>query len=342
MSVNISFANGVAEFFVAGAPAWHNLGVNVKNAKRWEDAVALAHLDWTVSKQQLQNPVVPGAMIPYYGLLRDDTHDVLHVVGNGYFPIQNTQCFDFVDALLEAREAHYEAAGALDGGRVVWCLARLNKSFSVVKSDEHKTYLLFVDYRDGRSAQIKVVDERVVCANTLAIALREQGTALKLRHVKSVTEKIKLAKTLVAGVSAQINSLEDKLKRLAKKKVTEEKFAAVLTKLFPHIDTSARQQNQAAIIATNFMSNDQNAIPEIKGSAYNLFNACTQYVDHQKDGFRGEAVGMRRAEYALFEKEGVEWKTDALNNICSIMGIDGEPEPVEITAVNRILSQVAI
>jgi phage/plasmid-like protein (TIGR03299 family) len=311
--------NGKPQCFKAGAPAWHNLGVNVAEAQTWMQASALAGMDWTISKYQLRHPV-DGTDIPHFALCRDDDNRFLSVVGKGYTPIQNSQCFEMVDALLETGAAHYESAGVLDGGKIVWCLAQLNKSFSVVKTEEYKNYLLFAEFRDGRAATVKVVNCCVVCNNTLSIALQEDGAMFRLRHTKNVDEKFKVAKSLITGVSAKINTLEDKLKALAKTKVTKEKFTAVLEKLFPSLNESTQQQNQAAIIATNFMSNGDHAAIT-RGTGYGLLQACTQYIDHQKTGLRGEDQDLRRCEYALFEKDGVDWKTDALDTICKVMGV---------------------
>lgn len=342
MAHNISNVNGINEVFVAGAPAWHNLGVNVSEAQTWEEAVKLAHLDWTVSKQQLKNPITDNLLDGQYALLRDDTHDFLSIVGNGYRPIQNVEIFDWCTALVENKEAKFASAGALNGGRTVWCLCELKNEFAVVKSDAHKTYLLAVDNRDKRSATLKVVDCRVVCNNTLSIALGEAGEFIKIRHSANADQKIFDLKALVAGVSANIRTLEDKLKELSKKKVTAKSFEAVLTKLFPELDTSTSQQKMAAQIAENFTRNDNNAVPAIQGTAYNLFNAFTEYADHNKTGFRGgpEVQIQKRAQYALFD-DGVDWKNESLDTICDVFLDMNVPEK-KVSVIDSILDQVQV
>ena len=347
MSANISTSQGVAEVFVAGAPAWHNLGVNVEKAQKWEDAIKLAHLDWSISKKQFTNPV-DGALVPSFALVRDDTGKYLSTVGTGYTPIQNADCFEWLDALMETREAHFESAGALGNGEVVWALARLDKKFEPIKGDRHNTYLLFTDRRDGKAGTCKMCMTRVVCNNTLQAALGEDtgDQVLRLRHTSGVKDKLQLAKGLIKGVSAQIESMNDKLKRLAEIKVTKTSYATVMGTLFPELETSARQQNMAALVAMNFSSNDQNAIPAAAGTMYGLLNGVTQWVDHQRDGFRtgdagAAAMPYRRAEAALFGS-GDDIKVAALEAILAAVNLNDKPSAVPAVNADRVKNILAM
>ena len=325
MSANISNANGRDEVFVVGAPAWHNLGVNVQEAQRWQEAVRLASMGWSVAKVQLKNPCT-AQDIPFWALMREDTRWVFDIVTERYQPIQNSECFDFVDALIESHDAHYVSAGALGHGEVVWVLAKLdNLSFRLTAEDEHQNYLLFTDRRDGKTATAKLCSTRIVCNNTYTLAMGEDSVAgvLRLRHTAGVQAKLKAAKGLVAGVSAQVHTLEDKFKALAAKRVTGKSFKEVLTRLFPEFEKNARQQNMAAQVAANFESNDGGAVPQVAGTGYALFNAVTQWVDHQRGGFRvpeGTNVDVRRAESALFGT-GDAFKTAALGAVCGVLEV---------------------
>jgi phage/plasmid-like protein (TIGR03299 family) len=345
MSANISLSStGQAEVFAAGEPAWHNLGANVKEAPTWEKAAKLAGLTWEVTKKQLLNPVTKQP-IPSFALLRGDDNRWLNTVGPDYIAIQNPQIFSFTNAVIGAG-AKYESAGALGRGEIVWCLARLPGSFEPVKGDKHIPYLLFVDYRGGKAAQTKLVLTRVVCWNTLNAALHEGGTSLKLRHDGSIHEKMKLAEQLLKQANGQFISITDRLKKLAEKKVTQNQFELVMTKLFPGWDKQGHKQNQAAVVANNFMSNDGGKIANIQGTAYSLFQSVTRYIDHQKDGFKVNAspevdkvqvMAQKRAESALFGT-GEDFKQDAFDAVCQAVDV----EPVFSNPLDNILSKVSL
>ena len=90
MAHNLNYNEKAKQYamFVADKPAWHNLGVLVKNALNWEDAMKQALLNWEVEKVQFNNPIT-GKPIDHYGIFRKDTSDFLGGVGDGYLPIQN-------------------------------------------------------------------------------------------------------------------------------------------------------------------------------------------------------------------------------------------------------------
>jgi phage/plasmid-like protein (TIGR03299 family) len=326
MSHDLSIrADGTVEMFVAGAPAWHNLGQNVEKAVRWEEAVKLAHLDWNVSKLQLHNPRT-NDLIPSFALVRDDTGKWINTVGGDYLPIQNVQCFDFVDALVESKQAHYVSAGALQGGKIVWCLAGVDQAdFEPLPGDKYKTYLLFTDYRGQKQATCKISTVRVVCNNTLQMALSGGGDTMRFRHTSKVAEKLDEAKKLTLGVQGDVKKLAEKMKQLAEIKLDKKSFETIIASLFPSaVSTekpSARALNQAAAVAQTFQHNDgSKAVKGTAGTAYAMLQAVTNWVDHQKDGFKGGDMNTRRAEDAMFGR-GDALKRDAFDIICRACGV---------------------
>ena len=190
MSADLSVnKEGKVEMFVAGEPAWHHMGQRVPKPVTWREAAKLASLDWDVRKKQLQ---LDGVVVDSWGLFRGDDGRFLSNVGPVFEPIQNTKMFEFVDFILQAKDgAHYESAGALGNGEVVWALARIPEDIRIVGTDDvSKTYFLFCNYHKmGWSAVGKLSSVRVVCNNTLQAALREAGHLVKIRHTPTAEEK---------------------------------------------------------------------------------------------------------------------------------------------------------
>lgn len=326
MSTNISVQNGKAEVFTAGVPAWHKLGINVAEAVSWKEAAKLAHLDWKVIKNQLE---FSGVKVDAFGLFRGDNGKFLGSCGSVYEPIQYEDAFGMVDALLTQGAAHYETAGALGNGEVIWTLARIPQGIKIAGTDDiTKPFLLFVDYRrQGKSAIVKLCMERVVCANTLTIALSEKTNFFKIPHNGNIKFKIEEAKRLVSIASKDISSLSDKFNQLAKTKADKSFTKKFLLSLFPNLTSSSVQQSKAERVLELFENNDDNKIPQIRGSAWNLFNATTQFIDHyapvtvrNSDGTANiELVKeQKRAESCLFGA-GDEFKAQALENIMSLV-----------------------
>ena len=128
----------VESMFSAVETPWHRLGVVTDNPLDSADAIGQAGLDWTVSVRPMvtftDDNETEGHLIDipnHFATVRDTDNAVLGVVGNRYTPIQNVECFNFLDNVLDDYDATYETAGSLDNGKVVWMLLNLNKDIAV-------------------------------------------------------------------------------------------------------------------------------------------------------------------------------------------------------------------
>jgi phage/plasmid-like protein (TIGR03299 family) len=162
---------------------WHGLGTEVGPNMTTEQMMKAAGLDWSVTKEPMfikaggKQIKVPDA----FALTRDSDHSILDVCGNAYTPVQNAESFEFFREFVEAGDATMETAGSLKGGRMIWVLANLGKSFKLAGKDEVKGYLLLANpHQQGKSQKMMFTNVRVVCNNTLTAALRREsgdGTA---------------------------------------------------------------------------------------------------------------------------------------------------------------------
>lgn len=358
---NLSIQNGKAEVFVAGQPAWHRLGVNVEKAQSWKQAIKLAHLDWSIRKEQLHDS--RGEKVDAFGLFRDDNNAFLASTGNRYTPIQNEDAFTFVDALIgKDGGCHYITAGALGKGDTIWCLAQTPWDIKIRGTDDiTKSFLLFADHRDGKAAISKLTTTRVVCNNTLNASMYDGEKIFRLRHTSGVVDRMKHAKNILSSVKGEIKSLDDKMNILARKKATNTVIKTVMEKLFPKIDKSEQSRNRARDILERYELNDNNAFPKERGTAFNLLNAFTGYIDHDRsvrvgnflvdapegislDTQRDQLEYVKRAESSMFGT-GDAFKTQALQYILEAteaVPTLSDKQIFDMSRVDSILSQVEV
>lgn len=330
MSHNLMERNGKVGMFCVGDrdAAWHRLGQRTPNAVTWAEAIKLADLDWKVIKKQLYFRNAMGNITEAAGHMattRSDDGAFLGIVGDGYELIQNSEAFTFCDTLLAAADgAKYESAGGLGNGEQIWVMARIPEAdFIIDGGDEHRAYLLVATSHDGSmSYTAKLVDTRVVCANTLAVALGEHGSAFRVKHTASAKQRMDLALEQLSEVKQAAISIKTKMERLADTKLTRESVTAIIDRLFPkpknENSSTTRRDNNVAEVLKLYAHNDDNAFPSIKGSAYNLLNAVTEYTDHVRsargNGSKPEQVATARSESALFGS-GASLKNQALQVI---------------------------
>lgn len=302
--------------YIGRQDAWHRMGTVTGKYVTWQEACDNG-LDYEVFKSPLHDGL--GRVVPAWGTFRWDRKDkeagdkaaaiFLGSVGQDYKVIPHKDGFGIVDALMEATDgAHYETAGSLGRGEVVWGLADLNLGMSIGE-DKHESYLLFYTSHDGsKGFGFRITNVRVVCQNTLDAALsRKTETSFRVRHTKNAQVKVMEAKVALENLSVDVKGMEEKLKFLASRKVKREHVDAVMERLFPKTQkekegeaievSSTRRDNILMEILSIYEKNDGDAFPEQRGTAYNLLNAVTNYVDHERASTNN---GKGRSESALF------------------------------------------
>jgi len=336
--------------FVVGdrKAAWHELGQRVDGAVSWTEAMQLAGLNWQVVKNQNYARNAQGKVMPTksYTIYRDSDNAELGTVGEGFTIRQNDQHFQFVDALLEANGgSHYDSAGALGNGARIWCAVRVPKAdITVAGVDKSETYLVFATAHDGSMAHTaKLSSVRVVCQNTLSAAMSDEGACFRVKHTRNADARLDRAKQALTGIAMDAKRLEDKLNTLAARRLTRETMQSALDRLFPkpkdEVQVSGasitKRENLLADVLALYESNDKDTFPTIRGTAYNLLNAVTEYTDHFRNARitesrmdAGYSQAQARAENAV-TGTGDRLKSQALEVLLEVSS--GLPEHRTLT-----------
>lgn len=273
-------AHGIMEYdwmLSAKERPWYGIGTVVEEAPTSEDAIKIAKLDWKIE----QVPVMAnGNQIPnYFANIRSDTNEALGVVRGRYKVIQNTEAFDFVDGIIENKdvECHYETAGSLFNGRKIFLLVRLpNKE---LLGDEVENYLFFTNSHDGSSALTAgITNVRVVCNNTLQMAIKGAQRTWTCRHTDSIFAKKAQAQEALGLAVTYMDSMDEIAEELATKKINEEKF---FRKLFEKNPTNLCEKNkEQAIERMHIIFNEKDDLQNFRGSAWGMYNAVADFVSN--------------------------------------------------------------
>ena len=206
-------AHNVETMAWANEVPWHGLGVGVDSNLTPLQMQEAAQLDWTVSKRPSYTIDAPewsedvGIMQTpnTFHIVRDSDNTVLSHCGRDYIPIQNEDVFKFFKRFTEAGHMTMETAGSLKNGGEIWGLAKIQNDFELAGGDEIKGYLLINQpHIVGKSMTIKLTPIRVVCNNTLTMALQDSGTAsFRMPHVREFGTDVIQAAEEALGLSAQ-------------------------------------------------------------------------------------------------------------------------------------------
>lgn len=279
--------DGIVEMFSGrGVVPWHGLGSVVEGLLTAEEAIKTAHLDWEVEQVPVQHlineetqeyGVIPGK----YCVRRKDNKYPLSVLSERYAPIQNQEAFTFFDKVVGEGQAYYETAGSLRGGKKIWIQASLPGKLFINNNegDEIEKRVLFITSHDGSTALTgMIVPTRVVCSNTLNIALRNKSNQFKVYHRKNYMAKVEEASKSLQLINGYYNSLQDVINQLATIKVTKQEAEDFMEELFPSSrdEASTRTQNTRDAVIKLFRGGRGN----VGESAWDLYNGVTEYVDH--------------------------------------------------------------
>src|SRR5262245_52747140 len=265
MAHAIDTTTGKAAVFVTGAAAWHRLGKVVAQAQTSAEAISLAGLDWIVKQYPAVAQLNDGTNInpdrtfnlrptDRVANVRMDTLAVLGVVGKGYHVFQNAAAFDFMDAIVSEKLAMYETAGAIFGGRRVWLMARIPQELRVAGTDDVTLpYVLLTNSHDGSTALRMIpTSVRVVCQNTLNLALRRAGTAgLTIRHCESLAARVEDARANLGIITKRVSAFQAELDALAAVSLKETEVADYFRGVFkmrPPLKKAAAHTDGASLL----------------------------------------------------------------------------------------------
>ena len=273
-------ANVESMFYVRETP-WHGLGTRVMAAPASKEALQLAGLDWNV----LQEPIFTNTreeVVGYKANVRDSDRKVLGVVTDRYKVIQNEEAFAFTDALL-GEGVRYETAGSLQDGKKVWMLARLPQEY-IISGERISPYLVFSNTHDGSGAvKVAVTPIRVVCNNTLNLALATAKRSWSMVHTGDIKGKMEEAKETLFMAQNYMDQLGKEFEILRAKKLGDKEVMDYIELLLP-LDTDASSQQVRNI---KRLREDMKAryfdAPDLQGvgkNAYRFINAVSDFATH--------------------------------------------------------------
>ena len=300
-----------------GQTPWHGLGNQLTQNQPIEVWAQQAGMDWRIESSNVsymaQNERGQSIIMPYEEqrvLYRSDTHAPLSVVSQRYQEVQPKQILEFYRDLTEQSGFELETAGMLKGGKKFWALARTGQSTALKGKDVSHGYILLATACDGTLATTaQFTGIRVVCNNTLAIALRGQNSSagvVKVPHsTKFDAEKIK--QQLGVSVHAWDEHMYE-MKQLSQRKVTQGEAAAFFDAVFNNTSMSVTDQeeniiqfyrnvanpnptkekaepNGRAMSKAMIMFNGQGrgaTLSSAKDTAYGLLCSITEFADHER------------------------------------------------------------
>jgi len=281
-------SHNVETMAYAGEVPWHGLGEKVSADLAPMQMMQKAGVDWKVTKVPTV-AIYDGEMIQTgtEALIRESDNAVLSPsVGQNWEPIQNDEAFNFFNEFCLAGDMEMHTAGSLQGGKIVWVLAKIKESFDVLGKDQVDNYMLFSNpHIYGKSANVRMTPVRVVCNNTLNMSMNMESVNEVIVNHRRVFNP-DAVKDQMGLAHEKFEQYKEAANFLATKRYTQDNLITFLNTVFPAANSKKRLVTKMEDLSTTAkrtaeVIDIQPGADLFPGTWWNALNAVTYMTDHQ-------------------------------------------------------------
>lgn len=294
--------DGKVLFAYTGQDPWHGLGTKLHGRPTPKRIMQAAGLNnWDVQVEPFYKPAngveqinddLLGLITPAFGsMIASEVSGYLQRKMDGrvldervtmdWKPVQNEEAFDFFNEWIEAGDMTMETAGSLFDGQIVFALAKCGDDFEITPGDVVKPYMLFTNnFRYGYSTDIRMVNERVVCKNTHAVAFSETAkNRFSMSHVRKFDKE--RAKEGLGFTKNAFEAYRDTMRKLTAVQYTDEQLKEFAKKIFPVTGKNVKKV-EFSRNAEDFLTivDKQPGADFAPKSVFNLYNGVTFMASH--------------------------------------------------------------
>jgi phage/plasmid-like protein (TIGR03299 family) len=271
-----------------GKTPWHGLGTELQDVDctNWQAVLEKSGLNWTAELVPLvtQDSQI---VVDRKAVRRTSDGKILGTVGPRYHILQNQDALKWFNPFLESRQAVLHTAGSLAGGSRIWALAKLNRDPMVIATgDEVEKYLLLSHAHDGSlTVQLGFTPKRVVCSNTLAMALSHKASKLiRLRHSKDVKKNLENIRDIIDAVNEEFVATAEQYRQLARRSINQNDLVRYVKRVMGvenEKEISTRCRNQIERILELTETGRGNNLPSVRGTCWAAYNGVAEYLCYE-------------------------------------------------------------
>jgi len=286
-------ANVQAMAYYGDVP-WHKLGTEVPKGVSAEQMIRAAGLDWEVELRPARGAreINRKGEFSRYEVVRvprpttKEPEVLLGMVSRRYEPLQNVEAFGFFNPIVGDKKAYFETAGALGEGERIWVMAKMPEAMVIVPGDECLKYLLLSNTHSGNgSVIVKFTSVRVVCQNTLMMAMEDGQKAYRVRHSKQMQFKLNELADFLAITQEVFLKAEESFRRLAKIHMKENRLENYFQAVYPRSEAQKKTGDKPqrwGFLREIFESRPDLQLPGVRGTLWGAYNAVTRFEDYKQ------------------------------------------------------------
>lgn len=300
---------------------WHRLGKRVPKGVTASQMIQVAGLDWKVELRPARGArqINDKPEFSRYEVIRlpcsgtKEAEALLGLVSRRYRPLQNVEAFEFFDSIVGQKKAYFETAGALGEGERIWVMAKMPEAMTIVPGDDCLKYLLLSNTHSGEGSLIvKFTSVRVVCQNTLMMAMGDGQQAYRVRHSRRMQFKLDELAEFLAITQQVFLKAEEWFQHMAKIEMNEDRLEQYFEAVYPLSDAQRKKHETPqrwGFLRGLFEGQDDLQLRGVRGTLWVAYNAVTRFEDYKEP--QREELPDQRLERTWFGS-GAEIKLKAL------------------------------
>lgn len=294
---------------------------DLRGCKTTGEAIVQSGLNWDAHFEPIQT--ASGVTVPDKKAVVKADGTPLGIVGDTYHIFQNQEMWNFIEAFRQTYPSTtFHASGELRQGKKVW-VALKNGETEVLNGDPYTEYFLFVNSFDGTyNVRILFTPVRIVCNNMINAAVSQGSNYFSLRHTHTIDERIKDVKIALQVKTRYLDALYTNLKYLSKKELKEKEMKEILeTRIFDVNDklkerAKKTRQEKVQKVLELVETGKGSDIPGVRGTAYGLYQAITEWCDHYQKTRQGKVnQSLEEKEFERITFRSENFKTKALYSL---------------------------
>lgn len=296
--------------------SWHGNDNPFNGLMTADQALTLSGSNWKVVQDTVtvRGQIVPG----FKANIRDTDNTVLGFVSDIYRPVQNHEAFSFVDNLIGTGEAKFNSAGVLFNkyNRPTRIFISAELKPSNLMGDQIKNYLVFNHSHDGLNAvKVFVTPVRVVCHNTLTMALEGTKRYFSTKHTGNIRDKMILAAASLKLYEDYIAKMPEYAEKMNGINLYDEEIVQFLNDLLPvdPTDEQTRAGKNALELRSDILKcyNHKEDLKRFNGTVWGMYQAVVDVIEHRSP-FRNTKTAEVNREFRVIEGHPVIQKAQVL------------------------------
>lgn len=275
-----------------GQVPWHGLGTQIPARADTDQMIVAAGLDWEVearpargAKKDKKDRYSRYEIVRLPRPHKAEQETLLGVTSRFYVPLQNREAFEFFDPVVGEGKACFETSGALGDGECVWVLAKMPEAMEIVPGDECVRYLLLSNRHDGKgSVAVKFTAVRVVCQNTLMLALSDGESVFRVRHSNVMATRLSEIGEILGMARRMYEQCGELFKAMAVRAFKTNKLDEFLQAVYPRSDAQQRggkRPEKWDRIVKLLETTPDLQMNGVRGTLWAAYNAVTRFEDYR-------------------------------------------------------------